>query len=485
MTMDELFAEAVERLKAGEPPATIVASFPVDAQAEIGDLLAIVELADQVAVQPLPQRSVRQRSLARTQFLQQAAAIRAEMEETLGGEALVPAQAAAPGGQKRAPQPGWWERLRMGWGSLFDSPLLRLAPLAIIIIAVYLATFWTVRTAQAALPGDAVYPFKQWMREQRLSLAPADQRIQVIADNEKELADEAKRLAKAQQARTDARAKLSIENTEAMVYYGNKGDLMMMGPFLVAPNYQPVAGVEKFETMAIQGALLPGAVVQLTYKVLPGNPNVVQGVRAVVVDGPKPAPTPTAAPVRAGDCQRRLPTFWVPYPVKPSDVLARLANRTGVNIIDIMEVNCLETASLVGVSQIYLPQSVYVRVTPPAIPPTPTLPPPPVIPVPPATEIPQPTATPMPPTTEPTIEPTTDPATNPTTVATEVVTAVPTGDATAPATTAPTSVPGTTPAATPTEAAGENPRRDPVFIGDSRANWRCRLRHLPKRPREP
>ncbi len=314
--MDELFAEAVERLKAGEPPASIVASFPVDAQAEISELLAIVELADQVAVQPLPQRSVRQRSLARTQFLQQAAAIRAEMEETLGAEALVPAQAAALGGQKRAPQPGWWERLMMGWGSLFDSPLLRLAPLAAIIIAVYLATFWTVRTAKAALPGDAVYPLKQWMREQRMSLAPADQRIQVIVDNQKELADEAASLAKMQQERTDARAELSIENTEAMVYYGNKGDLMMIGPFLVAPNYQPVAGIEKFETMAIQGSLVPGAVVQLTYKVLPGNPNVVQGVRAVVVDSPKPAPTPTAAPVRASGCQLLLPASWVPYPVR-------------------------------------------------------------------------------------------------------------------------------------------------------------------------
>ena len=102
MTMDDLFAEAVERLKAGESTASILASFPVDTQAEIGELLAIVEMADQVAVQPLPQRSTRQRSLARAQFLQQAAAIRAEMEETLGAETLALAQ-AAPGGQRRPP----------------------------------------------------------------------------------------------------------------------------------------------------------------------------------------------------------------------------------------------------------------------------------------------------------------------------------------------------------------------------------------------
>lgn len=43
--------------------------------------------------------------------------------------------------------------------------------------------------------------------------------------------------------------------------------------------------------MDIQGSLVPGAVVQLTYRVLPGNPNIVQGVRAVVVDSPQSAPT--------------------------------------------------------------------------------------------------------------------------------------------------------------------------------------------------
>ena len=63
--MDELFAEAVERLKAGEPTTSIVASYPADVQPEISELLAIVEMADHVAVQPLPLRSTRQRSLAR------------------------------------------------------------------------------------------------------------------------------------------------------------------------------------------------------------------------------------------------------------------------------------------------------------------------------------------------------------------------------------------------------------------------------------
>ena len=159
--MDELFAEAVERLKAGEPTASIVASYPADVQAEISELLAIVEMADQVAVQPLPQRSMRQRSLARAQFLQQAGAHtrrdRGDAGRT-GPGAAVRRLALRTGGKKRVAQPSWRERLAMGWGSLFDSPLLRLAPLAVVTAAVYLAIFWTVRTAEAALPGDAVYP---------------------------------------------------------------------------------------------------------------------------------------------------------------------------------------------------------------------------------------------------------------------------------------------------------------------------------------
>lgn len=245
----------------------------------------------------------------------------------------------------------------------------------VVMALVLAAAFWMVRAARPALPGDAAYPLKQWLRERRLNLVPADQRGNIIAAGERELADEARLLA-GQQTRLDARTGLSIENTEPMVYYGSKGDLLLIGPFLVAPNYQPAAGVEEFRAMEVEGALVPGAVVQLTYRVLPGNPNVVQGVRAVVVDSPNPAPTPTTAPapVRAGECRRTLPASWVPYPLRPGDTLTKLADRAGVSVIDIMRVNCLEAATLVGVSQIYLPQRVYVRVTPPAMPATPTIP---------------------------------------------------------------------------------------------------------------
>ena len=454
--MHELFAEAVERLKAGEPAATIVASYPADVQAEISELLAIVEMADQVAVQPLPQRSMRQRSLARAQFLQQAGAIRAELEETLGAPVLTQQSGgASTSGKKRAAQPSWRERLAMGWGSLFDSPLLRLAPLAAVTLAVYLALFWTVRTAEAALPGDAVYPIKQWVREQKINLSPPEQRVGAIREAQDQLALEAKTLATVLQTRPEARSELALEYSEDMIYYGRHGDLLMIGPFLVAPNYQPDAAEEQFVAMELAGTPEPGSTVRLTYRVLPGNPSVVQGVRAVVVDTPKPAPEPTATPTRGDVCRIALPANWIPYAVRPGDSLAGLANRSGASVDSIRRVNCVYTID--GINTLYLPDSVYVLVTPASMPtPIPTLPPT-LTPVPTATSIPQLTATPM---------PTGDQTEVPTGVPTGIPTGIPTGVATveptAQTTVEPTGEPGQTPAETPGGTPGQTPAATPM-----------------------
>ena len=53
------------------------------------------------------------------------------------------------------------------------------------------------------------------------------------------------------QTRPEARSELSLEYSEAMVYYGRHGNLLMIGPFLVAPNYQPDAAEEEFVAMEL------------------------------------------------------------------------------------------------------------------------------------------------------------------------------------------------------------------------------------------
>lgn len=49
---------------------------------------------------------------------------------------------------------------------------------------------------------------------------------------------------------------------------------------------------------------------------LPGNPKVVQGVSAAVVEAPKPTPLPTAGPTAEPTCRRQLPADWVPDAVR-------------------------------------------------------------------------------------------------------------------------------------------------------------------------
>ncbi len=440
--MQELFAEAVERLMAGEPAAAILASYPQHVRHEIGELLAIVELADDVAVQPVPVPSPRRRQDARTAFLQQAQTLRSEREQALGPAegAKAPAAAAV----------GWWEQLRAGWRSFFDAPMLRLAPAApliAVVIAIYLATFWTVQSAKAALPGDAVYPLKQWVRQQRITLAPPEQRVAAVRAAEEEIAAEARTLA----TQPIDRNPLALQTTEQMVYYGRRGNLLLFGPLLVAPNFQPDANQDAFVAMRLDGDLEPGALVELTYRVLPGSPNVVQGVEASVIEAPRPTPPPTAIPTPITRCRRELPEGWIPYAVRAGDSLASLAAAGGVSAATVARVNCLADGTLGGVGTVYLPDTMVVRVTPPAMPsPLPTFTPEPT-----ATLEPPLTVTPEPPTVEPTGLPTGLPTVEPTGEITPGATATPSGTPAAEPSTTPTTpaaeeTPGSTPNGTPT-----------------------------------
>lgn len=408
MSMQDLFAEAVERLVAGEPATSIVQSYPANVQEELSKLLAVVELADHVAVQPMPSRSPMQRQRARSAFLQQAQTMRGEAEQALGAAGLA---GAAANGVRPAPRISWSERLR----NFFDAPLLRLSPVAplvpliAVMVAVALATFWTVQSAKAALPGDPTYPLKQWMRQQSITLASAEQRPAAVRAAEDEIAAEAATIA----TQRSSRDYLDVEYSEAMIFYGRQGNRLLIGPFQVAPNFQPDPNVEEFVPMLLDGDLEPGARVQLVYRLLPGGTKVVQGVSAAVIEGPQPTPAPTAVPVPENGCQAQLPNDWIPYAVRAGDSLQGLAQRSGTSVAAIQRVNCID--SLGGVGTIYLPERIVVRVTPPAMPsplptytpwPTPTAEPalePTLAPTlePTATE-PQLTTTPEPPTTQPT-----------------------------------------------------------------------------------
>ena len=54
--MEDYFAEAVDRLRTGEPIERILAGYPDDVRRELHALLAVVELAERVATAAPPQR---------------------------------------------------------------------------------------------------------------------------------------------------------------------------------------------------------------------------------------------------------------------------------------------------------------------------------------------------------------------------------------------------------------------------------------------
>ena len=171
---------------------------------------------------------------------------------------------------------------RRTWQSYLRVPVLRLAPLALLLVVVLLATSSVVALAQSSLPGDPAYLVKEWMRAQRLGLAPANLRESVRQLNQEQvLADvgaAARRLIHENNLEEVApRAKVT------MIYHGQNGKLLRVGDLMVAPNYQPRLTVEEFLPMQMDDGLQPGDQVELEFQVLPGNPGVVQGIALRIV----------------------------------------------------------------------------------------------------------------------------------------------------------------------------------------------------------
>ena len=174
--MEDYFADASDRLLNGESLERIIADYPTAVRQELEALLAVVELADQVATMKPPQRIPVTRITARLEFSKRIAEKRAELEAVQ--TALPPV--VRPTARISRPSTGgiaeYWRKLAAAWSNLgAPAPVMRFAPLTLLLIALYLSTFTVVATAQAALPGDLAYPVKSWIREQRVATAPAEQ----------------------------------------------------------------------------------------------------------------------------------------------------------------------------------------------------------------------------------------------------------------------------------------------------------------------
>lgn len=357
LSPEEIFAEAVERMEAGEPIGSIVASYPSADPAELTDFLNIVQVAQDIHAAPVPRPSAPRRAGAKREFLAAAAELRLQQQAAeeptppVRTSQAAPRQASRPAARSSRyvpPQPTFWERMAAAVQGAFSVRALRLAPLIVILALVLFGTSTFVTLAQSALPGDLTYSFKQWIRNQELLLTPPDRRDSVRAAQELELAEDVKKAAD----RADVNAAV-IQAEDMQVFYSRNGRLLKIGALNVMDRYQPDANVELFQDMTVEGDLQPGALVQLTYQIMPGQSDTVQGISLSVVSPPVITPTPETEDVPAVDTQPREmdctvthPEDWVEYSVASGDNLTWIAKRGGTTVEELMRVNCLDSETI-------------------------------------------------------------------------------------------------------------------------------------------
>ena len=211
---------------------------------------------------------------------------------------------------------------------------MRLAPLAV-LVAIMLLGSASVFTVAWSIPGDLTYPIKEWSRRVGLRLVTESEREAI-----REAQDKARAQELAQAFEKADRNSVIITETVTEIYQGHQtgNDLLNFGAATVMPRYQPDANANtEFLPMQIVGELLPGAEVELTYQIMPGQQSqtgIVQGISVRVIappPTPTPLPTPTMPPpthttaptatspprLPANSVVLNPPAGWVPYVMAP------------------------------------------------------------------------------------------------------------------------------------------------------------------------
>ena len=442
MEIEDFFAQAVDRLLAGESIDDIVVSYAPGVRRELRGLLVVVEAAERMATANVPAPASLNRVSARLLFAQRTAELRAGLETV---QAAAPVPVVQPNRPPADDTPDLWQRLRDWWATVQPpAPVFRFAPLMLVLIAAYLLTFTVVGAAQGSLPGDQIYGLKQWMANQRLATAPPElivtERRTIAKEQEEDVGKAAEELKAASEL-------AAIETIGIFQYLGEEDDFLLFDGLLVTKGYRTdVSDENSWVPMSGNGELQPGVSVMLRYQIVPGMKGMVEGIDFELIPAPPlptPEPTPTPTPLPGGGCQRIQPRAWTPYVVGAGETLGGIAARSTASRDELRDVNCLTNGPLRAGTTIYVPARI-------AAPPQPLQP---VI-----TVTPTAAATPRPPVAEPTITPTSTPragatATEPAATATESVTESPEATATRPAAETPGA--GGTDSATPTDATAE------------------------------
>lgn len=354
---EDIFAIAVERVEAGESIDVVLATAPEEMRTELRDLLLLITATHHLQRAPVPQPPAARRAERKAAFLQTAAQIKAETAVPT----TVPTVTAPPKAvQKPAAIIEW---LRDFWSTVqagFSGPNLRLAPLVMIILAVWLGAFGFNTVASAAEMDDPVlYPVKQWMDYQKLNLSSEAARgrvyQEIVTRIVSDATDAATELSAVEQV---SGAKVAVVGTELLVVEGIAEDYLLFGPLRVRMQYQPNPNINQFVSMAMARMPGTGEQVEVTFQIVPvAQENQlefeIQGIslqfpKKQLPIGPTPTAEPTATPTAtvtltatATPCVVSRPAGWVPYAVRTGDSLSAIAQRTGTTVAQLQRVNCI------------------------------------------------------------------------------------------------------------------------------------------------
>jgi len=433
--MAELFAEALARLEEGETINAILAGLPPETASELHGMLLISQSLLAIQHAPLPARNPTRMRARRSEFINQIA-LEQTRQQVEHPEALPPAPvysgyrpptqtpastnaaglqrlgarvpattATTPPRTTGRPQPAqrsWLQRL----ADSLSTGRMRLMPLIVTLTIAAAAALGLAQATQASLPGDLTYPIKVWVQMMNLNLAAPEERAAVSQQAAQSLqADFALSAARAQQ-RASAGESLELvvqRESVSLVFEGYDGRLLKFGDIRVVPSYQPNPNDAATLPMEISGDLRPGALVRLTVQILPGQADLVQGVRAEVrqdasqsvqdapavgsADTEATAPTAPeaetatieAAPTREGaemlmprsgatpvPCTPKIPDGWGTYRVVRGDHLTSIARASATTVRAIAGANCLDSDVIITGQKLFVPLNGTLPVEPPA-----------------------------------------------------------------------------------------------------------------------
>ncbi|MCB0127593.1 MAG: LysM peptidoglycan-binding domain-containing protein [Caldilineaceae bacterium] len=383
-TPEDTFVSAVERLESGEALESVLAAFPEEERADLRELLTIVAATHHLQEIDIPRPSAARRKRAKEAFLREAAGIKAAMTEA---EAPGVKPALSQTVRHQEPTQTVGERLATWWAAFVAglSPMsVRLAPLAILVIAIWLGAFSVVSVAQAAVPGDVTYPAKTWVYAQKLTLAAPKDRQQIYEAITQEVAIDTK---KAEERATEEQ---SIRKAEIDLYVVSIGQTQLQaGEMTFDLGYQESLESSTLRQTKFVGMPVQDAQVTIEYQIVPqtvdanGNvkPSRYQAISVTVIESPVVIPTTapepvvdaTATPAVVTGCNA-APAGWIPYVVPAGSSLSVIAASTGTGVNDLVRYNCIENANLVRAGQTIMVPSIPRPTSTPTLPPlTPTL----------------------------------------------------------------------------------------------------------------